>query len=177
MDGGQVVSLPMLRTYKALDQADTTVSLRASGPGTVLSLPNVTNVIGNARRNGYLRIEALDGGRVDLASVLGMTQPYDGADPGAPGASRCWPTARTASWTCPASPRSRTSPPPPVPASKPATAAHPTGWWPRPRVAPDHAGRHRTGHAARLVGVENVRGRPSGFARPIQARGAGPPLT
>ena len=84
MDGGQVVSLPMLRTYKALDQADTTVSLRASGPGTVLSLPNVTNVVGNARRNGYLRIEALDGGRVDLASVLGMTQPYDGADPGAP---------------------------------------------------------------------------------------------
>ncbi len=84
VDGGQVVSLPMLRTYRAFDQADTTIWLRASGAGTVLSLPNVTNVIGNARRNGYLRIEALDGGRVDLASVLAMTQPYDGADATAP---------------------------------------------------------------------------------------------
>ncbi|HOY57194.1 MAG TPA: hypothetical protein PK640_03535 [Verrucomicrobiota bacterium] len=84
VDGAEVVSLPMLRTYKAFDQADTTVWLRASGAGTVLSLPNVTNVIGNARRNGYLRIEALDGGRVDLASVLAMTQPYDGGDPTAP---------------------------------------------------------------------------------------------
>ena len=81
---GQVLTLPTLYSYAAPTQPDATTWLQASGPGSILSLPNVTNVVGNARRNGYLRIEALNGGRVNLPAVLTMTQPYDGAEPSVP---------------------------------------------------------------------------------------------
>ena len=80
LTSGQTLTLPMLRTYEVFPEWDGTRLLQASGPDTVLSLPNVTNVVGNPRRNGYLRIEALNGGRVDLSSVVTMTQPYDGSD-------------------------------------------------------------------------------------------------
>lgn len=79
--GGEKLILPMVQDYKVRDAENTTTYLRAVGVGSVLSLPNLTNLVGNARANGYLRIEALEAGRVELASLLGMTQPYDGTKP------------------------------------------------------------------------------------------------
>jgi hypothetical protein len=79
--GGQQLSLPMLFTYQAPDQEGDTTWLKAIGTGSVLSFPNLTNVIGNSRRDGYLRIEAVSGGRVNLGTLRTCTQTYDGNSP------------------------------------------------------------------------------------------------
>ncbi len=81
---GERLVLPMLHRYEAPAEADGIVRLRAEGPGSVLSLPNVTNLVGNPRPNGYLHIEAIAGGRVELPALLAMTQPTDGTQPSTP---------------------------------------------------------------------------------------------
>lgn len=83
VDGERLV-LPMLHRYEAPAEADGIVRLRAEGPGSVLNLPNLTNLVGNPRPNGYLHIEAIAGGRVELPALLAMTQPTDGTQPSAP---------------------------------------------------------------------------------------------
>ena len=74
----QVLTLPLVTSYDAPEWDQATFVLRASGAGSVLRLPHLTNVIGDGMYNSYVVIEALAGGRVELPAVAQMTQPYNG---------------------------------------------------------------------------------------------------
>ena len=76
--GGAVIELPLVLNYAAPERDPMTFRLRASGAGSVLRFPNLTNVIGDGLRDSYVVIEALAGGRVELPAVAQMTQPYTG---------------------------------------------------------------------------------------------------
>ena len=80
VSNGVTLSLPMVTSYDAPDVGATTNRLRASGAGSVLSLPNVANVVGNNQYLGYLMVEALAGGQVNLSNMVTITQPclFDG---------------------------------------------------------------------------------------------------
>ena len=73
--GGAVIELPLVLNYAAPERDPMTFRLRASGAGSVLQFPNLTNVIGDGLRDSYVVIEALAGGRVELPAVAQMTQP------------------------------------------------------------------------------------------------------
>jgi hypothetical protein len=65
-DGAELV-LPLVTSYTHSIGWDST--LAASGEGSLLSLPNLATITGRTDSRGTLHIQALSGGRIDLASA------------------------------------------------------------------------------------------------------------
>jgi hypothetical protein len=72
-DGAELV-LPQVTSYT--NNVDASNTLRASGAGSLLSLPNVETITGRSSLSRNLSIQALGGGRVELGAV---TQVVSGA--------------------------------------------------------------------------------------------------
>src|SRR5262249_30295661 len=66
---------PMATTYDAPDVFNVTRTLQASGAGSVLSLPSLTGLVGDNQAFGYVVVQALAGGRVDLGKAAQLTGP------------------------------------------------------------------------------------------------------
>jgi RHS repeat-associated protein/uncharacterized repeat protein (TIGR01451 family) len=70
---GAVLSLPNLTSYAITDSGEIT-TLEASGLGSTLSLPELTSIAGFGGINGFLKVQALAGGQVQLP-VLATINP------------------------------------------------------------------------------------------------------
>jgi YD repeat-containing protein len=84
--GGGSYALPTVTSYTNSVDSGLTV-LQATGAGSTLDLRNVTSIIGATNQFTQLRVEALDGGKVDLRSVATITDPAD-ANPNGTGFDR-----------------------------------------------------------------------------------------
>ena len=70
---GLTLSLPSITSYAGPENRAGGYSIRATGPGSVVDMSNLTNeLVGNSTPSGTsasVHIEAIDGGRIDLSNV------------------------------------------------------------------------------------------------------------
>jgi len=76
---GATLSLPSATSYAVPQQFSFESFFQAEDPGSVLALPNLITIKGSTQAFTYLNIEALDGGRVDLAGLGSITGPAGGS--------------------------------------------------------------------------------------------------
>jgi hypothetical protein len=77
--GGATLSLPAVSSYAVPQLFKVQSFFRAEGTGSVLVMPNLTSITGSTQAFSYLNVEALAGGRVDLASLGTITGPAGGS--------------------------------------------------------------------------------------------------
>ena len=79
---GATITLPTVTSYTTSDERFDDSIFRATGTGSILDLSNLTTINGTTQPITYHLIEALEGGKVDLSKVIGITGPADGGGNG-----------------------------------------------------------------------------------------------
>ena len=85
VSGGVLLSLPLVQSYTGIttayaqqSAADRTTSLRATGTGSVLDLPGLTNIDIGTANVVTIEIDAQSGGRINLQSVTQISDTTEG---------------------------------------------------------------------------------------------------